>query len=402
MPEYKLEIKQIVEYPRCRIYRQFIRTLMTDRSIRVSGGSGLFYFTVLCSYANFRTSYKRIGGINYTIYPGEWICRIDEITKWFRVRFQRQAISILETLQDKKLITYTLLSRGHIVKFKIKGWQHFNTILDYNAPCQKDTGFFFMSISKASEIIGAERCSEMDIVLDLWINTIYNDEQVEGSEIGPVVYMRNGTGSPLISYSDLALGGGGGGGGGGRWGLSKATVGRILKKLEEQEYLSLLKFPGRNGSVICLKNYLSTMFQVSDVMIDKEEIAMSLNINISVPENTDVESPEIEQTKITPCVSNANSSVSKPYMKIVVEKVLEMLATQGISCSECPQFQYKLSPLSSDCKDMVYSKSINKSSIIPEEERFIFEIHCGNGNKAYMFELTLIPYPKYTLEEDLT
>ena len=43
MPEYKLEIKQIVEYPRCRIYRQFIRTLMADRSIRVSGGSGLFY-----------------------------------------------------------------------------------------------------------------------------------------------------------------------------------------------------------------------------------------------------------------------------------------------------------------------------------------------------------------------
>jgi hypothetical protein len=50
--EYQLEIKQIVEYPRCRIYRQFIRTLMDDRSIRVSGGSGLFYFTVLCSYAS--------------------------------------------------------------------------------------------------------------------------------------------------------------------------------------------------------------------------------------------------------------------------------------------------------------------------------------------------------------
>lgn len=25
MSEYKLEIKQIVDYPRCRIYRQFIR-----------------------------------------------------------------------------------------------------------------------------------------------------------------------------------------------------------------------------------------------------------------------------------------------------------------------------------------------------------------------------------------
>ena len=69
MSEYTLEIKQIVDYPRCRIYRQFVQALIADRSIRVSGGSGLFYFVVLCSYANFRTSYKRIDGISYTIYP---------------------------------------------------------------------------------------------------------------------------------------------------------------------------------------------------------------------------------------------------------------------------------------------------------------------------------------------
>ena len=63
MSEYTLEIKQIVDYPRCRIYRQFVQALIADRSIRVSGGSGLFYFVVLCAYANFRTSYKRIDGI---------------------------------------------------------------------------------------------------------------------------------------------------------------------------------------------------------------------------------------------------------------------------------------------------------------------------------------------------
>ena len=28
MSEYQLEIKQIVDYPRCRIYRQFIQNLM--------------------------------------------------------------------------------------------------------------------------------------------------------------------------------------------------------------------------------------------------------------------------------------------------------------------------------------------------------------------------------------
>lgn len=67
MPAYQLQIKQVVDYPRCRIYRQFVHRLMADRSIRTSGGSGLFYFTVLCSYANFRTSYRRIDGI--TVMP---------------------------------------------------------------------------------------------------------------------------------------------------------------------------------------------------------------------------------------------------------------------------------------------------------------------------------------------
>ena len=52
----------------CRIYRQFIQSLINDRSIRTGGSSGLFYFTVLCNYANFRTSYRRIDGIGYTIY----------------------------------------------------------------------------------------------------------------------------------------------------------------------------------------------------------------------------------------------------------------------------------------------------------------------------------------------
>lgn len=65
-------------------------------------------------------------------------------------------------------------------------------------------------------------------------------------------------------------------------GLSKATVGRILKKLDKQEYLSLMSFPGRCGSVIYLQNYLFTMFQISDIMIDKEEVAMELNINLEL------------------------------------------------------------------------------------------------------------------------
>ena len=44
---YQLEIKQIVDYPRCRIYRDFLRNLMEDRDIRTNGSSYLFYYMVL-------------------------------------------------------------------------------------------------------------------------------------------------------------------------------------------------------------------------------------------------------------------------------------------------------------------------------------------------------------------
>lgn len=76
MADYQLELRQIVDYPRCRIYREFMQALIADRSIRTGGCSGLFCYVVLCSYANFRTSYRRIDGISYTVYPGEWICSI--------------------------------------------------------------------------------------------------------------------------------------------------------------------------------------------------------------------------------------------------------------------------------------------------------------------------------------
>ena len=66
--DYQLELKQIVDYPRCRIYREFLRSLMEDRDIRTNGSSYLFYYMTLCSYANFRSSYRRIEGISYGSY----------------------------------------------------------------------------------------------------------------------------------------------------------------------------------------------------------------------------------------------------------------------------------------------------------------------------------------------
>lgn len=375
MSEYQLQIKQIVDYPRCRVYRQFIQSLINDRSIRTGGGSGLFYFTVLCSYANFRTSYRRINGISYTLYPGEWICTVKEVSAWFRTHFQCQAIDILNELQKRHLISYLTLDRGKVIKYKIRGWKNHNTVLDYNCPCQKDTGFFFMPITTATELVSAGRCSEMDIVLDLWLSTIYNDEQVQGSEVGPVVYLRNGTGSPLVNYSELA----------GRWGISKATVGRILKKLVDMDYISLMTFPGRTGSVIYLKNYLSTMFQISDVLIDKEEVAMVLNIKISLPdEGENAQNAVAVEHDI--CVSDELSSVSKSHMEIIIEKMAKVLDSQGVSCFRCPKSKYKLFPLSDACREEYLFRAREES-----ETRFGMTVLCGSDTPVYTFELTLSP-----------
>lgn len=260
--DYQIEIKQIVDYPRCRIYRSFFRDLMEDRNIRANGSSYLFYYMVLCSFANFRSSNRRIEGISYLISPGEWICTLSDLSEWFRVRFQHQALAILDYLQAEHYISYCKLARGNLIKFTISDWKENNTWLEYNYPCAKDIGFFFFPISIAHELISLGRCSEMDIVLDLWLHAIYNDTQIQGSDIGPVVYFRNSTKNPLISYSELSS----------RWGISKASVSRLLNKLQGIGYLSLVSFSGKHGSVIYLCNYLSTMFAISDVMIDKEEV----------------------------------------------------------------------------------------------------------------------------------
>ncbi|MBO5177819.1 MAG: MarR family transcriptional regulator [Lachnospiraceae bacterium] len=366
---YHLEIKQIVDYPRCRVYRDFLRDIMQDRTIRTNGESYLFYFMVLCSYANYRTSYRRLEGISYLVGPGEWVCTTSELSEWFRTRFQHQAVAILDYLQEQHYITYSRLGRGNLIKFTITGWNKSNTSFDYNYPCLKDVGFFFFPVSAVHELISMGKCSEMDIVLDLWIHAIYNDEQVHGSDIGPVVYFRNNTGNPLTNYSDLAE----------RWGISKASVSRILNKLQEKEYLSLVSFTGRHGSVIYLCNYLSTMFSVSDVMIDKEEVSMTFQIPVQLMENVFQEDSTIKDEQIMieeDSVSNEEGSVSDFNIRAMVRKVAKILSAQGVSCCECPRTQYKLYSLS-DCKEgnLKYSLSIN----------------CPDGKIPYQFELTLTP-----------
>ena len=355
--EYQLEIKQVVDYPRIRIYRDFIRELMRDSSIRTTKSSYLFFYVVLNSFANFRTSYKRIDGKCFTVYPGEWVCTVKELTGWFRMRFQHQALAVMEYLQNQNYIKYTLLCNEKVIKFRIPGFRRANTILDYNAPCQKDTGFFFLPISTASELISIGNCSEMDILLDLWINAIYNDKKVQGSGAAPVVYIRNCTGNPLVSYSDLAV----------RWNVSKTTVSRVLGKLKRLDYIDMISSNTKQGTIIYLHNYLSTMFDISDVMVDKEEVAMDVGLKYNCPDIS---------ADCANCVSQNGICVPKPHIEKMVKKVAELLQTQGIPCIACPKSAYILSPLS-DCQGKF---------------DFQLSIQCPRANGPnYRFDVSVLP-----------
>ena len=123
------------------------------------------------------------------------------------------------------------------------------------------------------------------------------------------------------------------------------------------------------------------MFNISDVMIDKEEIAMKMQLPIHVPEDITVVksgsatvSETVMDTQIT--VSKNDSCVPDSHMKYIVQKVAELLDSQGIPCCHCSKTRYILSPLSA-CKDILNQYTLN--------------IICHYGNAAYRFELSISP-----------
>lgn len=153
-----------------------------------------------------------------------------------------------------------------------------------------------------------------------------------------------------------------------------------------------MTFPGRHGSVIYLQSYLSTMFQISDVMIDKEEVAMILNIKLELPEKDDSTDDNILEHEI--CVSDDLTCVSKHHIEIVIQKMAKILFVQGISCFECPNSRYKLYPLSDDCTGEYYIRARKEYGC-----RFGLAILCGD-RPARTFELTLSPCEKNKGEFD--
>ena len=117
------------------------------------------------------------------------------------------------------------------------------------------------------------------------------------------------------------------------------------------------------------------MFQISDVMVDKDEVAMSLNIQL--------QAPDVEPGDPLLSVSNGPVIVSKPREELIADKVLQILALQGVGCASCPRMTYKLYPLSRDCQGVVERDAVVR--------RFRREVLCHSGVPAYTFEISTKP-----------
>ena len=376
--EYQLELKQIVEYPRCRIYRQFIRTLMDDRSIRVSGGSGLFYFAVLCAQASSRPRKLKIGKSRYEVNAGEGMFSESEMMSWFKAASHEELVEILFCLCDDGLIDFTPYKQGRYIKFKILSWQKSNTVSERCATLEKDTDFFFLPMTVLSETLYTREFSESDIILDLWMNAIYNDERVQDSDIDPVVYLRTGTGTLLLQYYDLSC----------RWGLTAEYITKFLSKFEKLDYLSIITPLGQQGVGIFLKGYLASMFKVSDVIIDKDEIPMALSMKVSLPENAlyglAVEASLMNRIFIA---NNLADILKKQYLFFIVQKVADLLSAQGVKCCSCKETIYNLSLGPIAHKEITFECPVDAYGFT--DKPLILTINCGRRSRLFAFSLTL-------------
>ena len=116
---------------------------------------------------------------------------------------------------------------------------------------------------------------------------------------------------------------------------------------------------------------------------------MVLNIKISLPAEDEIsdENTEKEETfDHTVIVSDSISSVSKTQIQIILNKMANVLDSQGLACFRCPKSAYILSSLSEDCIG---------NSLVPlnrePDIRFGVSICCGEDKPVRKFELTLTP-----------
>lgn len=170
--------KMITKFNKKKLPRELVFRMETTRGLSVKGSCGLFlYAVILC---NTRTIYKdkRINEYSLPCYS----TTEKELLQKSRMTSKRALHNLLNVLVKKNLIYYDSGRTGrestlHIyVRRKIAGIGNGYSIGAEKRAIRSHSGFVFMSdYSDLRQSFYGDKFSEADLMIDLFINAVYND-----------------------------------------------------------------------------------------------------------------------------------------------------------------------------------------------------------------------------------
>lgn len=324
-------IEQIVDMPRHRVCSEFVRTLARDGNIETHGNSDLFYFMALCANADADLYYFSDGEKEQMIYPGGHACYTDRLMKELRVKSQRQLESVLSSFQERGLIMYEFAMKGKCVFYQILDWGYTHKHMKEDCPERgKSTGFFFIRDETIDALLGCEACSDMTVLLDLYLATSYR-----GEDAGmPYASYNEDPDKRTISLMTLAR----------RWHLSVSKVQSVLDRLAGCDYIHLHHKGCADGQIgIFLVFYPAVMLRISDIQLDKKANPLQLSVEIN-DSLSGIWSGKSEGGGEDHAIDIGR------FAQTAEKRIRDSMEQQGITCANCPDMRRRLYLLRSDGK----------------------------------------------------
>lgn len=238
---------QLLSYHLHKVPRKFI--FETGKTFSNLHSCGLFSYCALLtnSCSHFRKTEKTVfawlkGPLKY-------------YGKIMGLKTEKQILQQFEILKAAKLINYRV-KEGEYIVFLLEGTvDTFKTytrkeVIAQYAAIKTHSGYVFVNETNIKELLNnASFYSEADAMVDLWLNTIYNDLNLPISE-NPIVYLDEDREKEWenvnVTTKELSK----------RWGCSFGRVNKLLKKMVEADFIDVFILPNI-GSVIFNKAYFT-------------------------------------------------------------------------------------------------------------------------------------------------
>lgn len=238
--------KQRLNYHLHKVSRKFVFEII--KNFTNLHGCGLFAYVSLLAHANSNFK-KRIKAVYAWVKGNEKYFK-----KILNVKNKKEVFRQLDVLKDVGLINYRIKD-DEIIVFMLEGTVDIDCapprkkIIAQYAAIKSHTGYFFVNENNVDDLIKrSDFYSEADILVDLWLNTIFNDKDVDLSTT-PIVYLDENRNNPEMNISvttaQLSR----------RWGCSYGRVNKLLKKIESQQLIQIYILPNI-GTVIFNKAYI--------------------------------------------------------------------------------------------------------------------------------------------------